>query len=169
MIIPTNMASQVSLDHSLGFIKNYLSFKVFKCFGVGFIEYKYLNMVLMLCGFEMEERSIYEDDILEIIFKSEVKSSEEVFNVENSYILYIPKREVLSKKIYKTPNNKLKNQYTIPDHIFKKLAKTVRGGGIEIKISEFDSGILNSIKTEGISVEGLHIAICQAYFNKNRF
>lgn len=53
-------------------------------------------------------------------------------------------------------------QYLIHRGILKQLATTPRGG-IESVLDNYNPQILMHIQMEGISVDGLHIAICQAY------
>jgi len=52
--------------------------------------------------------------------------------------------------------------YLLQRGLLKELAKTPRGG-IESKIDNFNCDILFAIKKEGISVDGLHVALCQTY------
>jgi hypothetical protein len=49
----------------------------------------------------------------------------------------------------------------------RELARTPRGG-IEQKIINFNEPILLSIKEEGISIDGLHVALCQSYMAEER-
>ncbi|MDD5651435.1 MAG: hypothetical protein PHF86_13640 [Candidatus Nanoarchaeia archaeon] len=58
-----------------------------------------------------------------------------------------------------------KRGYAIPRGILKELARTPRGG-IERKINNFNESILSVLGQEGISVDGLHVAICQAYIEE---
>lgn len=53
-------------------------------------------------------------------------------------------------------------EYLIQRGILKELATTPRGG-IEQKIANFNERILSSIKKVGIKIDGLHVALCQAY------
>ena len=55
--------------------------------------------------------------------------------------------------------------YVIPRGILKELARTKRGG-IERKIDTFNSGILFAIDKENISVNSLHIVLCQAHIEE---
>ena len=57
--------------------------------------------------------------------------------------------------------------YLIQRGILRELAQTKRGG-IESKISNFNDNILFAIKNEGISIDGLHVALCQAYSEEER-
>ena len=57
--------------------------------------------------------------------------------------------------------------YLIPRGILNQLALTKRGG-IESMIATFNEGILHAIKREHITVDGLHVAICQAYIEEER-
>lgn len=53
-------------------------------------------------------------------------------------------------------------QYILQRGILHELATTPRGG-IESKLSNFNPEILFHIKEEKIGIDGLHVAICQAY------
>lgn len=55
--------------------------------------------------------------------------------------------------------------YLIQRGILKELARTTRGG-IERKIDNFNPEILIKIKEEGIGIDGLHVALCQAYIEE---
>ena len=57
--------------------------------------------------------------------------------------------------------------YLLPRGILQELAQTKRGG-IESKINAFNEEILYAIKQEGISVDSLHVALCQAYAEEER-
>jgi len=57
--------------------------------------------------------------------------------------------------------------YLLPRGILQELAQTQRGG-IERKIGAFNEEILHAAKQEGISVDSLHVALCQAYAEEER-
>jgi len=59
------------------------------------------------------------------------------------------------------------SHYVLPRGILDELARTPRGG-IGRKIANFNEMILHDLKLENISVDGLHVAICQAYIKKER-
>lgn len=62
--------------------------------------------------------------------------------------------------------------YIIPRRILGELAKTQRGG-IERKIATFNEDILFELRRQEIGIDGLHVALCQAYAEEeeriNRF
>jgi len=56
-------------------------------------------------------------------------------------------------------------EYIIQRGILQELARMPRGG-IEEKIAVFNELILLSIKKEEIGIDGLHVALCQAYMEE---
>lgn len=59
------------------------------------------------------------------------------------------------------------NRYIIQRGILRDLAETPRGGLISI-IENWSPQILLGLESAGISVDGLHVAICQAYAEEER-
>lgn len=57
--------------------------------------------------------------------------------------------------------------YIIPKGCLEDMAKATRGG-IERIIHAFNDMILYAVKKEEISIDGLHVAICQAYAEEER-
>ncbi len=55
--------------------------------------------------------------------------------------------------------------YLIQHGILRELARTPRGE-IESKIDAFNPEILAKIKEEGIKIDGLHVALCQAHIEE---
>ena len=104
----------------------------------------------MLFSFEMKEINLYKDSILQIDINID-KSEHNFF-----FMLYVPCKQSLSKSF--TPGH-----HAIRKDVFKKLAGIELRGGIEQIIINYDSEILNSIKREGISVDGLQVAILIAH------
>lgn len=58
-------------------------------------------------------------------------------------------------------------EYIIQRGILGEMARTSRGG-IERMINQFNYNILHAIGEVGVSVDGLHVAICQAQMEENR-
>ena len=108
------------------------------CIEVG--EYKYLN-ILYNFSFIMSEKPLYQDDKLKIDFFE---------NSIDDHVLYIKDK---SGKEF---------QFIIQRDILQELAKTPRGG-IESKIYAFDELILVRMGQAEIGIDGLHVALCQAY------
>jgi len=90
----------------------------------------------------VKEKPIYQDNQLKI-----------EFHASEEYFLYLKDKKGQE------------NGYLLPRGILQELAKTKRGG-IESKIHAFNEGLLYAIKQEGISVDSLHVALCQAYLEE---
>ena len=56
-------------------------------------------------------------------------------------------------------------EFIIPRGILSDLARTKRGG-IASKINTFDPSILHALGNIGLSIDGLHVALCQAYMEE---
>lgn len=89
----------------------------------------------------MPEESLYQDEQLKIDY-------------------YKPSPE--DHLIWIKDNTGKETAYILQRGILEELARTPRGG-IERKINTVNDMILFHLKKEGISVDGLHVAICQAY------
>ena len=89
----------------------------------------------------MDEKPLYQDEILKIDYFK---------RAPNEHFLHVTNKQGGS------------SIYIIPRGILSELAQAGRGG-IESKISNLNSDILLAIKNEGISIDGLHVALCQAY------
>jgi len=87
----------------------------------------------------VKEKPVYQDNQLKI-----------EFHASEEYFLYLKDKTGEERS------------YFLPRGILQELAKTKRGG-IESKIHAFNESILNAIEREGISVDSLHVALCQAY------
>ena len=57
--------------------------------------------------------------------------------------------------------------YIIQRGILRELALTKRGG-IERKLFNSNETLLDAIKQEGISIDSMHVALCQAYHEQER-
>ena len=57
--------------------------------------------------------------------------------------------------------------YFLPRGVLQELALTKRGG-IERKLFNSNERLLHAIKEEGISIDSLHVALCQAYAEDER-
>jgi len=88
----------------------------------------------------MAEKPLYEDKNFKIIYSN---------HAPEEHIIYIS-------------GKKPSSGYYLPSGILRELAQTKRGG-IESKINAFNEGMLYGLKQEGISIDGLHVALCQAY------
>ena len=69
--------------------------------------------------------------------------------------------------LYLSANGIKLSSFRIPRGVLEELAKTPRGG-IERKISAFNEIILASLKDYNVGIDGLHVAICQAYAEEDR-
>ena len=94
----------------------------------------------------MADKPLYQDEKLRIDYHP---------NTVVDHILYI--KEEMGREA----------NYVIPRGILEELAKTKRGG-IEGKIVNFNADILHAIEVEGIGIDGLHVALCQAYEEQER-
>ncbi len=92
----------------------------------------------------MSEKSLYQDRQLRI--EHHPSSSQD-------HLLYVKEKE--GEEV----------EYLIQRGILRELARTPRGE-IERKISNFSPEILTEVKREGIGVDGLHVALCQAYIEE---
>ena len=90
----------------------------------------------------MTEKPLYQDERLEIDY---LPSSPE------DHLLYITQTKKGEKLCY-----------IISRGILEELARTPREG-IERIIDNFNPNILSIIKKEGIGIDGLHAALCQAH------
>ena len=86
-----------------------------------------------------KEEPLYQDDKLKIEFHA----SEEHF-------------------VYLKSKTGEENCYFLPRGILREFARTKRGG-IERKLFNSNENLLHAIEHEGISIDGLHVACCQAY------
>ena len=91
-----------------------------------------------------EEKPLYQDEQLKIDYLS-----------GEDHLLFIKEK------------NGRETNYVIARGILSELATTPREG-IERKIATFNDMILFALKKEGIGVDGLHIALCQAYAEEER-
>lgn len=82
-----------------------------------------------------------------------------LYQDEKLKIDYLP-NSIEDHLLYIKGNNEERN-FVIPRRVLSELARTPRGG-IERKIATFNDGILYHLNKQGIGVDGLHIAICQA-------
>ena len=89
----------------------------------------------------MTEKPLYQDEKLKVDY---LKNSPE------DHLLYIKQKD--GEEI----------SFVIQRGILRELARTPRGG-IERKIATFHDSILFVIKEEEITIDGLHVALCQAY------
>ena len=96
-----------------------------------------------------EEKPLYQDEQLKIDYFE--RAPEE-------HLLYI--RDLHEKKGEEM-------SYVIPRGILSELATTSRGG-IERKIAAFNDMILFALQKERIGIDGLHVALCQAYAEEER-
>lgn len=55
-----------------------------------------------------------------------------------------------------------RGSYALPRGVLQDLARTPRGGIGRI-LDTFNPSILDTLNQEGIDIDGLHIALCQAY------
>ena len=92
----------------------------------------------------MPENPLYQDDRLRI---------EPHPNSFEDHLVYIKER------------NGEEINYILPRGVLPELAKVPRGG-IERMISNFNAPLLHLIEQEGIGIDGLHVAICQAYIEQ---
>jgi len=87
-----------------------------------------------------DEKPLYEDEQLKIDYLgTSIDDHELIINNEYSYV--------------------------IPRGILEELATTKRGN-VARKIHAFNELILYAIDKEGIGVDGLHVALCQAYIEE---
>ena len=93
---------------------------------------------------KMVEGPLYQDERLRIDYHPS--------SVED-HLLYI--RERAGEEI----------NYIIPRGILEELARTPRGE-IERKITNWNDELIYRIKREEIGVDGLHVALCQAYIEQ---
>lgn len=101
--------------------------------------FKYLTSNLVCM---IGEKPLYQDEKLKI----------EYFRNPDEHLVWISSNE---------------HNYIMQRGILEELAKTPRGC-IEHKIEAFNSLLLSVIKESGIGVDGLHVAICQAYAEEER-
>ncbi len=59
------------------------------------------------------------------------------------------------------------NEYVITSGELGALAQTPRGG-IEERIARLNRPLLDNLKDEGIGIDWLHVALCQAYMKAER-
>lgn len=59
------------------------------------------------------------------------------------------------------------SRYLMERGILSELARTSRGG-IERKIATINQSILFTLREEKIGIDGLHVALCQAYAEEER-
>ncbi len=93
---------------------------------------------------KMDQKPLYQDERLKIDYHPS--------SVED-HIVYIKERAGAEIN------------YIIPHGILEELARTPRGE-IERKISNWNDELIYRIKREEIGVDGLHVAICQAYIEQ---
>jgi len=92
----------------------------------------------------MDEKPLYQDERLRIDYHPS--------SVED-HLVYIKERA--GEEI----------NYLIPRGILEELARTPRGR-IERKINLWNDELVYRVKREGIGVDGLHVALCQAYIEQ---
>lgn len=63
-------------------------------------------------------------------------------------------------------SNDEKSRYTIPYGVLEDLAREPRGS-MGVKLSYFDDRILFDLEGRGIEIDGLHVALCQAYMKED--
>ena len=95
---------------------------------------------------KMEERVLYRDDEIRI----EINPT-----YPDEHSLYLFKK------------NKNDGGYVFPRGILEELAKS-NWGGIERKIHACNELILYKLRQEEISIDHLHVAVCQAYMEEQR-
>ena len=58
-------------------------------------------------------------------------------------------------------------QYMLQRSLLRETAQTPRGN-LERKVSNFNPELVDRIKTEGIGIDWLHVALCQAYIEEEK-
>ena len=88
-------------------------------------------------------------------------SKEPLYQDEKLKIEYLPNSHE-DHLVYIRESSGEEYRYVIQRGILEELARTARGG-IENKLQWSNQDLLFVLKKENISVDALHIAICQAY------